>query len=158
MNQSTQKRRLPSHRLGLLADEQGAAMTETAIMLPSLILIWGGILYAFTLAQSIIEMNVQLRADSWTYAYSGCEGDQGESNFSTSSFDGGGDVPDLPILGSLMSLAFDENYSSREGSATAPSVLGGATNNYSTQQLWMCNESRDGWEIIDLAGGLLFSF
>lgn len=156
MTKPHRNRRIVSRRLGLLADEQGTAMTETAIMLPALILIWGGILYAFTLANSIITMNAQLRRDAWTYAYSGCEGDQpSESDFSESSFDGGGDIPDLPILSTLMNLAFDENYSNRQGSTTAPTVIGGATNEFSTQQLWMCNEDRSGWSIIDLAGGFL---
>ena len=150
-----------SRRFRLLSDEKGTAMTETAIMLPALILIWGGILYAFTLAQQIVQMHVAVRRDAWTYAYSGCNDEpDGETAISEESYrDGAPDTDTGTPFGNIMNLFIDQFHANRNGEATAPSVIGGHTNAYHSDITWLCNETVSDYSIVSGISNVMgFSF
>ena len=57
----------------LLADEEGAATTETVIMIPMFVIVWGCIVYVTQVFQATIEMRSRIRRDTWAYAYNSCE-------------------------------------------------------------------------------------
>ena len=57
----------------LLDDEGGTATTETVIMIPMFVIVWGCIVYVTNVFQATIEMRARIRRDMWAYAYTGCE-------------------------------------------------------------------------------------
>ena len=134
-----------SRRFRLLEDERGAAMTETAIMLPVLILIWGGILYAFTLARQIVEISVRTRADAWSYSYGACQSEPGETAITSGAYSAGDadTSPSVPFGDRIMNLFITQFHANRHGSATAPTQIGGQTNEFHHDEAWLCNENLD---------------
>jgi hypothetical protein len=57
----------------LLADERGAATTETVIMIPMYVIVWGCIVYVTQHFQNTIELRARVRRDAWAYAYGACQ-------------------------------------------------------------------------------------
>lgn len=144
-------------RLRLIEDERGAAMTETAIMLPVFLVIWGGILYTFVLARSIVDMQVNVRRDAWTYAYAGCRGDTGDTNISEESLSPSG-APDvtIPLFGAIMDFVAEQFHANREDDVSASSLR--RENHISVDDTWVCNEHHDDYGIANLGAGIFDMF
>lgn len=149
-----------SRHFRLLEDERGAAMTETAIMLPVLILIWGGILYAFTLAQQIVEMSVRTRADAWTYSYGSCQDEPSNTDITDGQYSAaseGDTSADVPFGDRIMNLFLTQFHANRHGEATAPTQIGGATNEFHHDEAWLCNENLDNtvYNVTDMVSNIV---
>lgn len=134
-------RRAHSWRARLLRDERGAAMTETVIMMPAFLILWGSVFYVFTLGRNIVEMNVRIRQGAWQRAYDGCRTTpeaptriaEGETGLSST-----GGLPGF--FGRILDTLFDEFTASRSGEVAQPPVLGGESQRYRGAMVWMCNE------------------
>ncbi len=149
-------------RLRLLRDQQGTASTETIMMMPAFIIIWGSVFYVFTLSRNIVEMNVRIREGAWQRAYDGCRTTpddptrvaDGETGLSST-----GGIPGF--FGAIMDTLFDEFTASRSSSVDQPPVLGGETQNFRGAMVWMCNEDPEDYDIANMissAWGALAGF
>ena len=52
--------------------QRGAALVETAFMLPMFVILWYGSLYVHNLGKNYIKVNSQARADAWQTAMANC--------------------------------------------------------------------------------------
>ena len=104
----------------LLADERGAATTETVIMIPMYVIVWGCIVYVSQHFQNTIEIRARVRRDTWAYAYGAC-GDAPGTN--TSMATSRGLVPDAS------GASGDPEGSARGGGGTLGGGIVGAIDN-----------------------------
>jgi hypothetical protein len=147
----------------LLADTRGTATTETVIMLPMFIIVWGCIFFVFVFFQRTIEMRSLTRRDTWLYAYTSCETNPG----------GGTELsaPDeaRPIdLGSMAStvmrflpgFTIGRSSGARTASVSRPQVLGGGSIGLRDRMWVLCNEQPASVlsTVIDLAREFVGSF
>jgi hypothetical protein len=150
-----------SRRFRLLRDERGTASTETIMMTPAFLIIWGSVFYVFTLGRNIVEMNVRIREGAWQRAYDGCRTTpDSPTRIGDGAFDGSGATgsTDTPIFGSIMSMFFEEFHASRNGSVEQPPVLGGETQRYRGDMVWMCNEDPEDYDIANFIASAWGSF
>ncbi len=157
----------------LLADERGAATTETVIMIPMYAIVWGCIVYVTNHFQNTLEMRMRMRRDTWAYAYTACT-DEPSTNTSFNS--SRGLVPDASgttdggasasgsgalagidnILSYIPGLTFQTMVGSRNDFTTrAPGVLGGGNLPLSANLTILCNEQPQG--VFDMIVGLVGS-
>ncbi|GAB4201900.1 MAG: hypothetical protein OHK0013_14470 [Sandaracinaceae bacterium] len=138
-----------SKRLRLLRDERGTAGTETVIMTPAFLIIWGSIVYVFSLGRSIVEMNVRIREGAWQRAYDGCRTTPDSPTRISESSSGSSSTSDVPPLFASMILdtIFTEFRASRNGSVDQPPVLGGESQSYRGDMIWMCNEDPEDYDV-----------
>ncbi|MGE0790769.1 MAG: hypothetical protein AB7S26_34160 [Sandaracinaceae bacterium] len=146
------KRRTP---LAWLRESIGHATTETLIMIPIFIAIWGGIWYTHQRYRAAINMAQFTRAHTWSHAFDACEGPTGttsvtESETSDAGFVGG--VVDLLFGDGLIpGMRFHEVEGQRETSVDKPAVLGEGTVNMRHNIVMLCNEPLQGdrsfWEV-----------
>lgn len=152
------KRRGP---LGWLRDVAGHATTETVIMIPVFIAIWGGIWYTHQRHRKAINMAQYTRAHAWAHAYDACEGDPGTTQIQeTETSDAGfvnGVVDLLFGTGLIPGMRFHEVVGERETSLERPAVLGEGTVTMRHNLTLLCNEEIQGektfWEV---AWGMFF--
>ena len=138
--QPTKKLRRPGF-LGWLRDVAGNATTETVIMIPVFVIIWGGIAYTHQRYRKAINVGQLTRAHTWQHAFAACEGGGpsgsttiGESPSDSSGFIGG-----------------------RSTSVDRPAVLGESTVNIQHSLTVMCNEpDRGDPTLFDAAWRLFF--
>lgn len=151
----------------LLADERGTATTETVIMIPMYVIVWGCIVYVTNFFQNTIEMRSRLRRDTWAYAYTGCSDrpstdtnlpdpsrgilpDTTGGAFESSSRGGastgeaGGVGGLLGALDGLISyvpgLTFRTLVGDRRTGVDRPNVIGGGRLNMTANFTILCNE------------------
>lgn len=153
--------RKPQRNLGrrfrLLEDEQGTAMTETAVMLPVFFVIWAGILYTFVLGHAILQMQVNVRADAWTYGYSGCREGSGDSNITDESLtSSGGPDTSVPFFGAIMDFAAESFHANREDDVSAPALS--RQNHIAVNNAWVCNEHHEDYRIANLGARIFGMF
>ncbi|MFN7699563.1 MAG: hypothetical protein ACK6CU_06985 [Deltaproteobacteria bacterium] len=137
-------------RLRLLRDDRGTASTETVLMMPAFLVLWGSVFYVFTLGRNIVEMNVRIREGAWQRAYDGCRSTpESPTRIGGDAFDGSGATgsTDTPLFGSVLDMLFREFHASRTGDVEQPRVLGGETQRYRGDMLWMCNEDPEDYEV-----------
>lgn len=136
-----------ARRLRILRDERGTASTETVMMMPAFIIIWGSVFFVFQGARKIVEMNVRIREDAWTRAYGSCSSDPSGTTYSASS-SGSSTTGDVPVFGgAILDMMFTEFYAQRQTSQAAPPILGGRTKNYRGEHLWICNENPEDYSL-----------
>ena len=87
----TKKLRRPGRR-GWLRDVAGNATTETVIMIPIIVVIWGGIAYTHQRYRKAINEGQLARAHVWQHAFAACEGGppSGNTRIGESSDDSSG--------------------------------------------------------------------
>lgn len=153
----------------LLADEGGTATTETVIMIPMFVIVWGCIVYVTNVFQGTIEMRARIRRDMWAYAYTGCEDmpstgttlstsrgiipdptgagpgaeSAGRGGAATGSAGGIGGL--AGILDTVLSYIPGLNFESLEGNRSdfrveRPSVIGGGSMSMGADMFILCNE------------------
>lgn len=151
----------------LLADEQGTATTETVIMIPMFVIVWGCIVYVTQVFQATIEMRSRIRRDTWAYAYNSCEDmpDTGTTLSTSPGFipdstgagsdaegaasGGGGVISILGAVSTIMSYIPGLNFESLEGSRSdfrveRPAVIGGGSMSMGADLTILCNEQPQG--------------
>ncbi len=145
----------------LLRDVAGHATTETVIMIPIFVAIWGGIWYTQQRHHKAIAMAQLTRAHVWAHAYDACEGDGGSTDIRPApSSDAGfvGGVVDL-LFGSglIPGMRFSEIEGERSTSIQRPAVLGEGSVEMRHNLLLLCNEQIQGdrsfWSV---AWGMFF--
>lgn len=149
-------RKLAAPQRGLLAraraflrDTVGHATTETVIMVPVLVAIWGGIYYTHGRYEAALDMANFTRSHLWIHAYSGCEqrapGRTDISNFDSSS---SGFITGAVsfILGSgiLPGFNFDEVEATRDTRFERPAILGEGSVQMGYNVVTLCNEQTQG--------------
>lgn len=159
-NKPTKKLRRPGF-LGWLRDVAGNATTETVIMIPVFVIIWGGIAYTHQRYRKAINVGQLTRAHTWQHAFAACEGGGpggsttiGESPSDSSGFIGG--AVDL-LLAIAPGFSIDEIRGERSTSVDRPAVLGESTVNIQHSLTVMCNEpDRGDPTLFDAAWRLFF--
>lgn len=131
--------------LGWLRDVAGHATTETVIMIPVFIAIWGGIWYTHGRYRKAIQMAQFTRAHTWAHAFEGCEGSPpGHTSIGDRADDRSGFIDGAVGLlfgsGLIPGFQFDEVEGTRRTSIQRPSVLGEGTVNMGYNVVVMCNE------------------
>ena len=126
----------------LLRDVLGNATTETVIMIPAFVIIWGGIYYTYLRHERYISMSQFTRADVWAHAYSACEDRRGDTTISNYDSDSEGFISG--IVSTAMSVMpgfhFDEIEGQRTRSAQRPAVLGEGSAHMGHNLVVLCNE------------------
>ncbi len=143
-----------ARRFRLLRETRGTASTETIMMTPAFLIIWGAVFYVFMLGRNIIEMNTRLREGAWQRAYDGCQSTPASPTRVASASSGGGVDTSAPIFGSLLDLFFEEFRVSRSGSVSQPPILGSSSRSYRGDALWMCNEDLSDYDITNFISRL----
>lgn len=148
--------------LGWLRDVAGHATTETVIMIPVFVAIWGGIWYTHGRYRKAINMAQFTRAHTWQHAFEGCEGSPSGSTSigdRADSRDGfiDGAVGLLFGSGIIPGFQFDEVEGQRSTSIERPAVLGEGSASMGYNVVVLCNErpQRDG-SFWDAAWGMFF--
>ncbi len=141
---ATKKLRRPG-LFGWLRDVAGNATTETVIMIPVFIAIWGGIWYTHGRYRKAIQMAQFTRAHTWQHAFNGCQGTPpGHTTIGahSSSSDGfiGGAVDLIVGSGLIPGFQFDEIEGRRHTSIERPRVLGSGSANMGYNVVMLCNE------------------
>jgi hypothetical protein len=149
--------------LGFIRDVAGNATTETVIMIPVFVVIWGGIFYTHQRYRKAINMAQFTRAHTWAHAFEGCEGDPPGTSTTigerAESHDGfiDGAVSMLFGSGILPGFQLDEIEGRRRTSLERPAVLGEGTVNMGYNVVMLCNERRqDDGSFWDAAWGMFF--
>lgn len=139
----------------LLRDERGAAMTETVIMVPAFIIIWGCVLFIYNLANHMMMANEEIRQFITAETYGGCEGNGGTTtnvNTSNTTYNAstGATPPGRPgwltleggrsPSGFENQSTFNERKSSTNRQVERPRQVGGGSQPYAVDMAWMCNE------------------
>lgn len=135
--------------LGWLRDAAGHATTETVIMIPVLVAIWGGIYYTHGRYQKAIHMAQFTRAHVWEHAFQGDCGDRGprstQTEFSSGSDSRDGFIDGLMDLmfgsGLIPGFRFEEVEGTRRTSFERPAVLGEGSANMGYNVVVLCNET-----------------
>lgn len=146
--------------ISLLRDIVGHATTETVIMIPLLVAIWGGIWYTHGRYRKAINMAQFTRAHIWQHAFASCEGSPpGSTRISTGGFSGDGFIGGVTELivgsGIIPGFQFQEVEARRDTSIERPAVLGEGTVRMGHTMVLMCNETvqgersfaRDAWGV-----------
>ncbi len=134
---------------GWLRDVAGHATTETVIMIPVFIAIWGGIWYTHGRYRKAINMAQFTRAHTWQHAFSGCEEDPpgrttiGDRADSRDSFIEGA-VSFIVGSGIIPGFQFDEVEGQRDTSIARPAVLGEGSAHMGYNVVVLCNERTQG--------------
>lgn len=148
---------------GWLRDVAGNATTETVIMLPVFIAIWGGIFYTHQRYRKAINMAQFTRGHTWAHAFAGCEGSPpgtsttiGERSDSRDGFIDGA-VSLMFGSGIIPGFQFDEIEGRRNTSVERPAVLGEGSVSMGYNVVVLCNErtQADG-SFWDAAWGMFF--
>lgn len=134
--------------IALLRDIAGNATTETVIMIPVLIGIWGGIWYTHQRYRKAINMAQYTRAHVWAEAFASCPGDSyGRTTINTGGYSGDGfmsGATDLLFGGIIPGFNIDEIEATRRASLERPSVLGEGTVTTRHNLVILCNEEIQG--------------
>ena len=136
--------------IGFLREVAGNATTETVIMIPVFVGIWGGIFYTQQRYRKAINMAQYTRAHTWSHAFNNCEGGGGTNNTRISeeveSADGwiSGAVDLLFGSGIIPGFQFDEVEGRRDTQLERPAVLGEGTVTMSDNLVILCNEQVQG--------------
>lgn len=140
----------------------GNATTETVIMIPLFVGIWGGIWYTHGRYRKAQNMAQFTRSHVWAHAYSGCEGSPGGStDISERGSDSSGFIDGVFSLffarGIIPGFQFDEIEGTRTTSIDRPAVLGEGTVSMGHNLVLMCNE-RPSADVggLDAAWGMFF--
>jgi hypothetical protein len=146
----------------LLADEGGAATTETVIMIPMYAIVWGCIVYVTVHFQNTIEMRMRIRRDTWAYAYTACQDepdtgtnldpssgiwpDDSGTTDGGSSASGSGALAGIDnILSYVPGLTFTTIRGNRADFHTPrPDVIGGGQLTLAADLTILCNEQPKG--------------
>ncbi|MBW2464814.1 MAG: pilus assembly protein [Deltaproteobacteria bacterium] len=143
-------------RRSLLRDTQGHATTETVIMLPVFILIWGFITWASHVFEAQLDLVSTTRDHAWQHAMNDCNGGVG----------GGTDLRRAPdtdlgpvsdVLGAVDAVVglfpgfgeywpgvdFEEHQYQREGVVPAPEVTGAPDQRTAHRLVLLCNEDHE---------------
>lgn len=132
--------------LGWLRDVAGHATTETVIMIPVFVAIWGGIWYTHGRYRKAVNMAQFTRAHVWAHAYSGCDGapPSGRTRIGERGEDHSGSIDGITSLlfgsGIIPGFQFDEVEGTRDTSIERPSVLGEGSVNMGYNLVVLCNE------------------
>lgn len=149
--------------LSWLRSAGGNATTETVIMIPLFIGIWGGIWYTHGRYRKAQNMAQFTRAHVWAQAFGGCEGSPGGStDISTRGTDSTGFIDGVVGLlfasGILPGFQFDELEGTRTTSIDRPAVLGEGTVSMGHNLVLMCNErGADRFSLLDAAWRFFFT-
>ena len=135
--------------ISLLRDIAGNATTETVIMIPVFVGIWGGIWYTHQRYRKAINMTQYTRAHTWAHAFNACNGGAGGStNISTGGYSGDGAISGAVDLlfgsGLIPGFNFDEIEGRRNTSLSRPAVLGEGTVSMEHNLVVLCNEEIQG--------------
>ena len=135
--------------LGWLQDVAGNATTETVIMIPAFVIIWGGIWYTHGRYRKAQNMAQFTRAHVWAYAYGGCRSrPAGRTTMAEAEVDSSGFIDGAQDLlfgsGVLPGFRFDEVEGRRSTSIERPAVLGEGTVRMRRNLVLMCNERTQG--------------
>lgn len=136
--------------LSILRDIAGNATTETVIMIPVFVGIWGGIWYTHQRYRKAINMTQYTRAHTWQHAYNACDGSppSGNTTINTGGYSGDGAISGVVDLlfgsGIIPGFNFDEIEGRRETSLERPSVLGEGTVTMQQNLVMLCNEEVQG--------------
>ena len=153
----------------LLDDEGGTATTETVIMIPMFVIVWGCIVYVTNVFQGTIEMRARIRRDMWAYAYTGCEDmpstgtaldtsrgiipdptgagaeADGAARGGAGTAESGGASGIIGMIDDVLSYLPGLNFESLEGHrsdfrVTRPEVIGGGSMSMGASIFVLCNE------------------
>lgn len=148
---------------GWLKSKVGHATTETVIMIPVFVAIWGGIWYTHGRYRKAINMAQFTRAHVWAHAFEGCEGSPpgGGTSFSDRADNRDGFIEGAVgfIVGSgiLPGFQFDEIEATRQTSIERPTVLGEGTVSMGHNLVVLCNEQTQAdTGLFDAAWGVFF--
>ncbi|HJL17696.1 MAG TPA: hypothetical protein RMH99_18675 [Sandaracinaceae bacterium LLY-WYZ-13_1] len=151
--------------LAWLRDVAGNATTETVIMIPVFVGIWGGIWYTHGRYRKAQNMAQFTRAHAWAHAYAGCEGSAGGStSIGERGSDSSGFIDGVVSLlfgsGILPGFQFDEIEGRRSTSIERPAVLGEGSVSMGHNLVVMCNErTQEDFGAFEAAAGMFgFSF
>ncbi|HEY8428457.1 MAG TPA: hypothetical protein VIL20_08795 [Sandaracinaceae bacterium] len=131
--------------LGWLRDVAGHATTETVIMIPVFVAIWGGIWYTHGRYRRAINNAQFTRAAVWTHAFDGCEGgspnstELGDRSDNRDGFIDGA-VSLLFGSGIIPGFQFDEVEGRRFADIDRPAVLGEGNVRMGYNVVVLCNE------------------
>lgn len=129
---------------GLLRDTRGAAMTETVIMLPFFILVFGCIVYAYNVHEAWLDTANRTRQHAWRHASDSCEGSVPDgTRSSTSTVETGtamGAISTTLTLGLMPDPEMEEVSMSRSDEVGKPKVLGEGSYGVGHGLTVMCNE------------------
>lgn len=151
----------------ILTDEGGTATTETVIMIPMYVIVWGCIVYVTNHFQNTIELRARIRRDTWAYAYTACEDRPGtgttldlsrglvpDASGSTDGGEGaasgGGSVAMIGgVVDNILSYIPGLNFQTLRGHRAdfrtpRPAVIGGGTLAVSADLTMLCNEKPQG--------------
>jgi len=129
------------------------------MMMPAFLIIWGSVVYVFSLGRSIVEMNVRIREGAWTRAYDGCETTPDSPTRISEGSSGDSSTSDVPLFASMiLDTIFTEFHASRNGSVEQPPVLGGESQSYRGDMIWMCNENPDDYDVANFIASVWGSF
>ena len=140
----------------------GNATTETVIMIPLFVGIWGGIWYTHGRYRKAQNMAQFTRAHVWQHAFDACDGDPaGSTDIANRGTDSSGFIDGVVSLlfasGIIPGFQFDELEGRRETSIDRPSVLGEGTVTMGHNLVLMCNERpHDSFSLFDAGWGLFF--
>lgn len=148
--------------LSLLRDVAGNATTETVIMIPLFVAIWGSIWYTHARYRKAINMAQYTRAHTWQYAYDGCETTpSGRTRVGARSTDSSGFIDGTLSLifdaGLIPGFQFDEIEGQRDGQIERPAVLGSGSVQMHGNLIMLCNErTQEDRGLFDAARSLFF--
>lgn len=134
---------------GWLRSTLGHATTETVIMIPVFVAIWGGIWYTHGRYRKAINMAQFNRAHSWQHAFNACEGSPGSGTSITDHADNrDGFIDNATGLlfgsGIIPGFQFEEIEGRRQTSIERPTVLGEGTVTMGHNLVMLCNEKTQG--------------
>lgn len=149
-------------RLGNLhRNERGVAMTETIVMLPAFLIIWGSVLFIHKRYESYVNAAAVARECAWRRATDACpdEDDANDNLDEICKLEEGTDISDPwngndPTADAQSSVSFMDSLSAiiggkglvarRETKITRPGVLGGEDETYKPGVALSCNEKASG--------------
>lgn len=133
---------------GWLRDVAGNATTETVIMIPVFVAIWGGTVYTHQRYRAAQNMSQYTRAHTWQHAFASCEGDspsprtQISERSSSSDSAIGGTISFVFEVLAFVGFSFNEVEGERNVTVDRPSVLGEGTVSMGHNIFMLCNERR----------------
>ena len=136
--------------LAFLREKAGNATTETVIMIPVFIAIWGGTVYTQQRYRHAINMAQYTRGHVWQHAFDSCNGSPPSSTEISEDIDMGseglisGATSLLFGSGILPGFQFTEIQGNRDTSVERPAVLGEGNVTMRHSLVVMCNEQTQG--------------
>lgn len=162
LRNSRRRRRPRTGVLGFLREIAGNATTETVIMIPVFIVIWGGVYFTQQRYRKAINTVQFTRSHVWQHAYGGCEGTAPAGTTFTDGADSSSDgfmegVTDLLFSVPLTGFVIDEVEGRRETSVERPRVLGTGSVAMEFNLTVMCNEqTQEDLSLVEVALGMFF--